>query len=185
MILPSVFRTSAFSRSQDPRRTFGGGYSCAGIDRPRRDVPSHQYSPAVISPDSGYIAVNGSATQCRMNSKNSQSVGQNRAAALPVHPRQRYEHRRAQHQSNGPDHARRQRAHVRALKYSSACAHLISSARCEPSSGPPAFTVRDWQANSLSLARIGPNGPNLCCSAGKLSAYGPYGLSIGFSSRTG
>src|SRR5450755_2043787 len=51
-------------------RTFSGGYSCAGIDRPRRHVPSHQYSPAVISPARGYIAVNGSATQRTKNSKN-------------------------------------------------------------------------------------------------------------------
>src|SRR5437763_2900025 len=64
-------------------------------------------------------------------------------------------------------------------------AHLISSARCEPSSDPPAFAVGDWAANSLTLARIGPNGPNLCCSAGKASAYGPYGLLIGFCSRIG
>src|ERR1700751_86902 len=46
-----------------------GGYCCAGIDRPRRHVPSHQYSPAVISPASGYIVVNGSAAQRTKNSK--------------------------------------------------------------------------------------------------------------------
>ena len=87
MILPSVFRTSAFSHSQDPRRTLGGGYSCAGIERPRRDVPSHQYRPAVISPDSGYIAVNGSVTQRTMNSKKL-SVGGPESGPLlfqPIH----------------------------------------------------------------------------------------------------
>src|SRR5258708_6991947 len=40
-------------------------------------------------------------------------------------------------------------------------------------------------ASSCTLARIGPNGPVLCCSKLKPSAYGPYGVSIGFWSRTG
>jgi len=48
--------------------------------------------------------------------------------------------------------------------------HFPRSDCCEPLSGPPAFAVRDSAASSLTLARIGPNGPNRCCSAGKPSA---------------
>ena len=44
------------------RRTISG-YASVGYARPRRHVPSHQYSPAVIKPDSGNIAVIGSAAQ--------------------------------------------------------------------------------------------------------------------------
>jgi hypothetical protein len=48
--------------------------------------------------------------------------------------------------------------------------YLAPSAWCEPLSGSPALAVRDSAASSLTFARIGPKGPNLCCSAGKPSA---------------
>ena len=47
----------------------GSAYPGAGIDRRRRLVTSHQYSPAVISPASGNIAVIGSAAQRTKNAK--------------------------------------------------------------------------------------------------------------------
>jgi len=64
-------------------------------------------------------------------------------------------------------------------------AYLARLNSSDPLSGPPALAVPDSAASSLTLARIGPNGPNLCCSTLKPSAYGPYGVSIGFWSRIG
>src|SRR5580704_16756535 len=64
-------------------------------------------------------------------------------------------------------------------------AYRPRSGSSDPLSGAPARAVRDAAANSCTLARIGPNGPNLCCSRLKPSAYGPFGVSIGFWSRTG
>jgi len=50
----------------------------------------------------------------------------------------------------------------------------------DPLSGSPAFAVCDATASSSTFARMGPNGPYLCCSRLKPSTYGPYGVSIGF-----
>src|SRR6516162_7088881 len=66
------------------RAYFSGGYFCAGIDRPRRHVPSRQYSPAVISPARGNITVNGSAVQRTKNSKKL-SVGGPESGPLLFH----------------------------------------------------------------------------------------------------
>jgi hypothetical protein len=33
----------------------------------------------------------------------------------------------------------------------------------DPLSGAPALSIRDRDANSSTLMRIGPNGPNVCC----------------------
>jgi hypothetical protein len=52
-----------------PQRTSHGNYHCTGTDPPVRRFPSHQYSPAVISPASGNSAVIGSAAQRRKNTK--------------------------------------------------------------------------------------------------------------------
>jgi hypothetical protein len=51
-----------------------------------------------------------------------------------------------------------------------AIGYLPRSASSAPLSGSPAFAVRDAAASSCTSERIGPNGPNLCCSALKLSA---------------
>ena len=63
--------------------------------------------------------------------------------------------------------------------------YLARSDAPDPLSGSPAFGVRDAAASSSTFARIGPNGPYLCCSRLKPSTYGPYGVSIGFCSRIG
>jgi len=60
------------------------GYPGEGIDRPRRCVTSHQYSPAVISPASGNIAVSGSAVQRTKNTKKF-SVGGPESGPLLFH----------------------------------------------------------------------------------------------------
>jgi hypothetical protein len=54
--------------------------------------------------------------------------------------------------------------------------HMVSAMRTIV--WPPAFAVRDSEGNSLTLARIGPNGLNLCCSAGKRSAFVEIGFII-------
>src|SRR5262252_3988057 len=63
--------------------------------------------------------------------------------------------------------------------------YLARSDAPDPLSGSPAFGVCDAAASSSTFARIGPNGPYLCCSRLKPSTYGPYGVSIGFWSRIG
>src|SRR6516165_9429214 len=63
--------------------------------------------------------------------------------------------------------------------------YLARSDASDPLSGSPALAVCDAAASSSTLARIGPNGPYLCCSSLKPSTYGPYGVSIGFWSRIG
>jgi hypothetical protein len=50
-------------------RTWADGYPGEDIDRPHRCVTSHQYSPAVISPARGNIAVSGSAAHRTKNTK--------------------------------------------------------------------------------------------------------------------
>src|SRR5262245_23770072 len=52
--------------------------------RPRCRVPSHQYSPAVVSPARGYIAVTGSAAQRTKNSRKL-SVGGPESGPLLFH----------------------------------------------------------------------------------------------------
>ena len=64
-------------------------------------------------------------------------------------------------------------------------AYLVRLNSSDPLSGPPTLAIPDPAASSQTLARIGPNGPNVCCSDVKPSAYGPYGVSIGFWSRIG
>jgi hypothetical protein len=80
----SPLRVFAFLHSQEPKRTFSGGYSCAGFDRSRHHVPSHQYSPAVISPASGNITVNGSEAQ-RTKTVKKLSVGGPESGPLLFH----------------------------------------------------------------------------------------------------
>src|SRR6516165_8243280 len=48
--------------------------------------------------------------------------------------------------------------------------YLARSGSADPLSGSPAFSVRDCAASSRTLARIGSNGPNLCCSGLNWSA---------------
>jgi hypothetical protein len=57
------------ARTSVPDLGHGNGYSGEGIDRPRRCVTSHQYSPAVISPASGNTGVSGSAAHRTKNTK--------------------------------------------------------------------------------------------------------------------
>ena len=64
-------------------------------------------------------------------------------------------------------------------------AYLVRLNSSDPLSGPPTLAIPDPAASSQTLARIGPNGPNVCCSDVKPSAYAPYGVSIGFWSRIG
>ena len=47
--------------------------------------------------------------------------------------------------------------------------YLARSDAPDPLSGSPAFDVRDAAANASTFARIGPNGPYLCCSGLKPS----------------
>src|SRR5215471_21249448 len=48
--------------------------------------------------------------------------------------------------------------------------YLARSGSADPLSGSPAFSVRDCEASPRILARIGSNGPNLCCSGLNSSA---------------